>query len=254
MSSAVRFDRERLAAFVDGELSPEEAAGVVLHLADHPEDQAWVDELMATNAVLGRAFGGPMTEPVPPAILAAIGLQAPQEGSRVVPFPPARARGGTGFVAGGLAMAATVAGVALMVGLMREPADLLALGPVEAESGLARLLDKLPSGEVQSLDGVGDVMILASMPTPDGFCRELEVIDQNAGLLKAGLACNVGGGGWDVAVLIEERLPEGEAQEVFTAASGILSAGLSPFLDQAGAGMVMTPQDEAAAIAAGWRP
>jgi anti-sigma factor RsiW len=33
-------DRERLAAFVDGALAPEDAATVVMHLADHPQDQA----------------------------------------------------------------------------------------------------------------------------------------------------------------------------------------------------------------------
>ncbi len=252
MSGAVAFDRERLAAFVDGELSPEEAAEVVLHLADHPDDQAWVDELMAANAVLARAFGGPVTEPVPPAILAAIGVQAPQEAAQVIPFRPSRARGMAGGFAGGLAIAATVAGVALLVGLMREPAATLALGPVAPDSGLAAFLNEAPSGFAQELDGVGEVMILASMPTTDGFCRELEVMDEGAGLLKAGIACSTGGGDWDVAVLIEERLPEGEAEDAFTAASGVLSAGLSPFLDQVGAGMVMTPEDEAAAIAAGW--
>ena len=52
MTAQSKIDRTRLAAFVDGELSPEEAAAVVMHLADHPADQAYVDDLFAANAAL----------------------------------------------------------------------------------------------------------------------------------------------------------------------------------------------------------
>ena len=62
------FDKDRLAAFGDGELSPEEAAAVVMHLADHPDDQAWVDDLIAANETLAAAFAAPLHEPVPEAI------------------------------------------------------------------------------------------------------------------------------------------------------------------------------------------
>ncbi len=48
--------QDPLAAFVDGELSPEEAAEVVMHLADHPADQTYVDDLFAANAALAEAF------------------------------------------------------------------------------------------------------------------------------------------------------------------------------------------------------
>jgi hypothetical protein len=39
-----------------------------MRLADHPEDQAYVDDLMAANAALSRAFAAPMEEPVPPVL------------------------------------------------------------------------------------------------------------------------------------------------------------------------------------------
>ncbi len=246
-------DRERLAAFVDGELSPEEAAEVVLYLADHPADQAWVDDLMAANAALAKAFAAPLAEPVPPAIIAAIGLGAPQEEARVVPFARVRTRSVSAFVAGALALAATVAGVVVTGVLTTERSAMLAVGPVAAETALAQLLDEVPMGVPQRLDGLGEVTILASMPTVDGFCRELEVLDEEAGLLRAGLACSVGGGDWDIAVVIEERIPESGAEDGFAAASGTLAAGLSPFLDQVGAGMILTPQEEAEVIAGNWR-
>jgi anti-sigma factor RsiW len=82
-------DKDRLAAFVDGELSPEEAAAVVLHLADTPVDQAYVDDLFAANEALAQAFGAPLSEPVPEAIHAAI--MGPSAATNVVAFRPRRA-------------------------------------------------------------------------------------------------------------------------------------------------------------------
>jgi len=37
MTRPTALDKHRLAAFADGELSPEEAAALVIHLADHPQ-------------------------------------------------------------------------------------------------------------------------------------------------------------------------------------------------------------------------
>ncbi|PJN94791.1 hypothetical protein CNY89_12380 [Amaricoccus sp. HAR-UPW-R2A-40] len=65
-------DHETLAAFVDGALSPEDSAGVVMHLADHPLDAAHVDALMELNALLGEAYAAPLHEPAPEPIVAAI--------------------------------------------------------------------------------------------------------------------------------------------------------------------------------------
>ena len=59
-------DQRLLNAFADGELEPEEAARVVMHLADCPEDQALVDAIMMMNVLLVRACAGPLEEPVPP--------------------------------------------------------------------------------------------------------------------------------------------------------------------------------------------
>lgn len=63
MTRPQMMDKQHLAAFADGELSPEEAAAVVMYLADHPADQAWVDDLMAANAALAQAFSTPCTNP-----------------------------------------------------------------------------------------------------------------------------------------------------------------------------------------------
>jgi len=65
MTRPTVMEKDRLAAFVDGELSPEEAAAVVIYLADHPQDQAYVDHLTAANVALSQAFAAEVDEPVP---------------------------------------------------------------------------------------------------------------------------------------------------------------------------------------------
>lgn len=246
-------DKDRLAAFVDGELSPEEAAAVVMHLADHPQDQAYVDDLMAANEALSQAFAAPLDEPVPPAMRDLIlGTPPPPAGS-VVPFPARsglRARVltlGGGLVAG----AALAAGLAVAVFLPTVDAHDLMPGPLAASGPLHAALSTLTAGTVQVMEDGAEVMILASMPTPAGFCREIEVIHPEAGRLEAALACT-SGAGWAVEVVIAADLADTTAPEGFETASGDEVQGFAPFLDRIGAGAVMAPDDEAAAIARGW--
>lgn len=240
-------DRERLAAFVDGELSPEEAAAVVLHLADHPADQAYVDDLFAANAALANAFGAPVTERVPDTILATIDGAAAR--AAILPFR-LRPVG----VAAGLAMAAALTAVAVLTRPEAGPA--LALGPVMGGSALAEALDVLPSGVVAKMPDGREMMVLASFAVEGGHCREVELMDRAATAIELGLVCQgeevVGGhGGWQVEVVLKEAFGTAAAEE-FVAAEGAMAMGLSPFLDQRGAGLALTPEEEAAAIAAGW--
>lgn len=237
-------DRERLAAFVDGELSPEEAAAVVLHLADHPGDQAYVDDLFAANAALADAFGAPMAEPVPETILATV--NGPGAGAAVLPFR----RRAMGIVGAGMALAAAVTAAAVLL----RPADgpALALGPVTGGSALAEALDMLPSGAVADLPDGREMMVLASFAVEGGHCREVEVMDRAAAQIELGLACRQDGpAGWQVEVVMQEALADA-TPDGFVAAEGAMGAGLAAFLDQRGAGLALTPSEEAAAIAAGW--
>ena len=242
-----KIDRARIAAFVDGELSPEEAAAVAMHLADHPEDQAYADDLFAANTALAAAFAAPMHEPVPQAIRDTIFPPAAQERTpaRVIAFPRRPAT-----LVAGLSLAASVA---LAVTLFRQPgADPFTPGPVAAGSELATLLDTLPSGEVRPTAQGGDLMILATLPTPDGFCREVERIDAAAGAMVQALACRGPGTPWDIAVVLKEPLTDAATEDGFVAAEGAASEGLTPFLDQAEAGLALTPEEEATLIAGGW--
>lgn len=236
--------RERLAAFADGELSPEEAAEVVMHLADHPEDQAFVDEVMAANAALARAFAGPLGEPVPEPIRAAIlGPQEPH-GARVLTFPRRLA---PRKVMAGLALAASVAGLGLF--LARPPAAMVfEPGPLAAGSPLHQAISAQASGQTLAVAG-GELTILASLPVEGGHCREAEWIDRSKRTLSLALICDQGAG-WQVQVALMEPLPE--AVTGFVPAGGIETGALDLWLDRMGAGLALGPEEEARAIAGGW--
>ncbi len=241
-------DKDRLAAFVDGELGPEAAASVVMHLADHPMDQAYVDDLVAANVALMQAFGAPMDEPVPEDLRNFILPSVPD--ASVVPFrakarPPALVWGGLGI---GVALAAGLA-VAVFLPVV-DPLDLRP-GPLPAASALHAALTDQPAGEVRSTQDGAQIMILGSVPTPEGYCREIEVVRAASGKFQAALACTQGVG-WTVEVVIAELLESAGAAEGFGTASGDEAQGFAPFLDRIGAGAFLGPDDEAAAIAKGW--
>jgi hypothetical protein len=251
-------DKDRLAAFVDGELSPEEAAAVVMHLADHPGDQAYVDDLTAANEALAQAFAGPLSEPVPPAILAAI-RGAPAEaaaaavapaGANVVPFRPRPA-----LVAGALALAAALAGVALLwPGAAPQGGavalGLPALGPLAAGDELAGLVETRPAGVPLTLASGAEAMVLESFRTGTGrFCREIEVIDRAHGQIGYAIACRAAAG-WAVEVALAEAA--GGPATDFAPAAGEEAQALTLFLRDAGETRPLDPAAEAAAIARGW--
>lgn len=229
---------DRLAAFVDGELSPEEAAAVVRHLADHPQDQALVDDLMAANLALQRAFSAPLAEPVPPAILATI--------QGAVPF---RRRGVPVWAAGlGAALAAAAAALAVVAILPAPAPGGLAVGPVAPGSALDRVLTATATGTDLALPDGSRLSVLASLPADGGFCREVERLAPGAA--EVALACTTGQG-WTVDVVLAEGLAP--APDGFVPASGEGAGALGPWLDRRGAGQVLSPADEAAALARGWR-
>lgn len=246
-------DRSRLAAFADGELSPEEAAAVVMHLADHPEDQAYVDDLMAANELLGRAFAAPMAEPAPGPIRNAIlgeHTEGQQAEATVVPFRGRRAV----RLGGSLALAASAAFVALMLPVQLPfgaAPDRLVLGPVPEGSALAQMLDTVPTGTPEAMGEGREIMILASLPTDDGHCREIEVVDEPAERIDLGIACNRGAG-WTVEVTLFEPLSATGTEDGFVTASGAEVQTLGLFLDRLGAGPALSPEAEGEAIDQGW--
>jgi hypothetical protein len=78
-------------------------------------------------------------------------------------------------------------------------------------------------------------------------CREFETGDA-----AAGLACRGAQGDWTVVVMATPLQTEA-ATDGYAPASGVFADALSAALDAMGAGPALGAQDEAAAIAGGWR-
>ncbi len=252
MTETPGMDRERmdprlLNAFADGALEPEDAARVVMHLADCPADQAVVDGIMTTNALLARACAGPMQEPVPPAIRATI-LDARPAEPRPRQTPPRR-RPARAFLWAG-ALAAGLAAAALLPPLLTRDGAELALGPVPARSPLAEALTELHSGETQMLAQDVEIVMVATYASPAGFCREFTLHAGVGAADLAGLACR-DGTGWRVAA--RETEPESEAGTRYVPAGGDDADAIRTSLDARDAGPALSTADEAAALGAGWR-
>lgn len=273
-------DRQTLAAFVDGALSPEDSAGVVMHLADHPEDAAHVDALMELNALLGEAYAAPLREPAPERIVTTIlGPASRQETARSA----VAARAGQGDRRGDLraglrsrwrlgqgpgsrlggsrrlavaGIAASVAAVLVMTldpGRFGEPVQILG-APPSVDADLRAALETAPSGPVgteapQRITLVGTFLDKTGQP-----CREYELLDPEAMALTQGVACRSGDGEWLTEVSVASRIDPVADRDAFVPASGAAGdpEALDRALDRLGAGMTLSPVEERTLIA-NWR-
>lgn len=231
---------EMLMAYVDGELSPADAARIDAAVA--------ADEVLAARLARHRRLAGAVAgafadvagEPVPDRLADAasgggkvVSLDAVRQ-SRARPSP-----GQWGLMAAGL-----VAGLAVGVSLPRGPAPLVG-GDMRARGQLAAALDsQLASApEAGALVRVG----LSFRARDNGYCRTFTV---TKGEGPAGLACR-DGDGWTVRMAVA-RAAAAPAGDYRTAAADtppeIIAAAQAIMLD--------APLDaggEAAAKARGWR-
>ncbi|MEM6974565.1 MAG: hypothetical protein AAF577_17420 [Pseudomonadota bacterium] len=275
MSTLDHPEAERIAALVDGALDdPAERARVAQLVEDDPAAARFAEELRRSNALLQAAFEAPMQEPMPPAMAAlftapesitvtgSAATSALPRGDRRRPRPAQRgARLGGGEVAtkpGLMALAASLLlGVFLGAQLDGSSAPdgseaerLLVLGPGDGTRPVDRALERLVSGET-SEEGIRPLL---SFRAGDGrYCREFEVVGALPHDLEIGIACRRPSGGWDVTILVAAP-PAGDRQAgAIVLASGPSFEALEAMLDALDAGPSLTPSEEAASLAAGWR-
>jgi len=251
-------DPDRLAAFVDGALSPEEAATVVLHLADCPRDRAHVDALMEIGVLLAAAYAEPLHAAVPERLRATI---FPEAAPKVAVVPPLAASRSSGAARGGSrrwparrsgwALAALAASALIAVGLVqsRGPAPETHAGPVVAGSALHAALERAPSGTA----GDGLTLIGTFRDGTGRPCREFEAADRAGGVVTRGIACRSGAGGWTTIAAFSGTDPaEPSPAEGFIPAGGAGAGNLDAVLDRIGAGMTLAPDAEAVLLRDGW--
>lgn len=238
-----RIDPLLLHAFADGALAPEEAARVVMYLADHPEDQQQVDRIMALNALLSKACSAPMSEPVPDAIRRTIFRQ---------PEPAAPRPVGGGWrhrlvrpAMAAVALAAAVAVVALLP--PAAPGVKLASGPLSARSPVVQALNEVTVGAPRLVAEGTALSVLASFRVPGGYCREFTL--QGDTDEQVGLACTAGEG-WTLRAHRNGTPPEGAGG--YVPAAGETGDPIGEMLETLGAGPALTAEEERQAREAFW--
>jgi len=250
--------KETLSAFVDGELSPDEMDRVAAHLETHPEDHAYVQDLILSNALLARAFDAPMEQPIPERLRAVASGEranadhAPSGQSSVIAFPRRFAR----YAApAGLALAASLAAVLFLGGRDAAPTLSIAEGLLVVDGPLHAALETRPSGAAETAaDGARFIPSATFADAAGRHCREVEAVAPGAArarVVEALIACREDGGVWRVAAAVAEH-PAHKQGEGFVPASGGAASGIGAALDALGAGMALDPDAEAALIARGW--
>lgn len=245
-----------IAAFMAGALDGADAARIAQALETDPAAQEAAERLAEgagpnpADALLRAAFAAPMAEPVPARLTASV-LAEP---GKVASLP--RRGGGPRPMA--WAPAAMAAGVALALGFgagfsLRGPAQgpqAVAALSVGAASGAAlAALETAASGAERE-----GLVIAASFRDAAGrHCREFEARGPDGLPAAAGVACREGAG-WRVLAMAAVAAPEAAPGDgSYAPAGGAGGDALGAVLDSLGAGPALSPEEEAAMIAGGWR-
>ncbi|MGF1639984.1 MAG: hypothetical protein ACFCUO_03460 [Rhodospirillales bacterium] len=233
---------EALMAYHDGQLTSEEATAVEAALAGDPEARERLRRFAKADALVGRAFGSPLHQPVPEALLRAIdAAPGPEQRSR-----PAGSKRTSGvfrpFRQWALPLAASVAlvvGVAGGYGLSRMTPG--GEADVAAATGLDRwvenVLETTASGAsvaLRSADPKGEIRVRPVLTFVDGggrHCREYELsaTGPRGDTATVGIACRGAGGGWRSEVTVAAKVqPTG----AFLPASASSEAALEAAIDK----------------------
>ncbi len=234
MTPDTRDEDERLAAWLDGAMPPQEAEAFAAELERNLALAAKAEAWHANDSALADAFSA-NERPIDDALIARLGL-APAP----VVAPIAAANDNPRFVrfawlAGGSALAASVAAAMLLTVRPPAPAD-----------GLSDALERTASlGTAQLADGRTITPQLTVRAADGRWCREFRTGDETA------LACRGGAGHWTV-----EAQAKGKAAQnpgAIAVAAGSDAAALDAAYQRLKASDPVDAANERALIAKGWK-
>lgn len=233
-------DDERLAAWLDGALSPEETEAFAARIESDPGLAAKAEAWLANDRTITQAFQA-AERPIDDALIARLGLRpadsAPVMAPTVAPIAandnPRSAR--LGWWAGGSALAASIAAALFLT--VQPPA------PVDELSGALERTASL--GTAQLADGRTVTPLLTVRAADGRWCREFRDGGETA------LACRAQGGRWS----IEARAKGAAAEDTnaIAVASGADPAPLEAAYRQLKTSDPVGTADEQALIAKGWK-
>ena len=262
----MKLSDEKLMAFVDEELSAEEAQQIKREVEANAEYQAKVDQFKQTKALLGNAYEQILQEPIPQKLLDMLSNSGRGETDnqidKIINLNERRSAKSSTF-AKPLQQVAIAASVALMIGgfagyqLGSDATDLthqLAradAGFMVAGNPLYEALESVPSNTVYRTATEGDIIkpIMSFKATDNRFCREFEINSDSS--ISVGVACR-SGNKWQVEVLLAAgQRVVGDVN--YQPASGYSEAALNAVLDNMWNGDAFDIEQERNLIDNGWR-
>ncbi|MFA5950551.1 MAG: hypothetical protein WC807_09740 [Hyphomicrobium sp.] len=261
---------ERLMAFADGELSPEETRALEIMLAEDLDLAARLEPFRLTGAPLASVFGAALSAPVPERLLTAIKAHRRARLYAGKKNPALRSGlldelfGGLRFASGlkpshAFALSAVLVGSAIawsatqLTSTNTDPAlASFGAGVIVASGPLSDALEKMQSSTVAAAPGITPVATFAK--EDGGYCREYRMTTVG-GATYAGVACReLGGPQWRIAAHVEVPPTKPQAKSTYTTASGPQTAAVNAVVAAMMAGSVLEPADEVKLIAKGWMP
>ena len=229
-------DDEKLFAWLDGELGPDDAAAMEAKVAADPELQRLVEQHRALGARLKTAFDPIAEAPLPERLQAAVAPQA-----NVIDFASAKRARSMPALPQWVAMAATLA-IGVFVG-MNVPGK--QASPVELQGGrlyAAAALNQALETQLASAPAREVRIGLTYRDQAGEICRSF------TGEGGSGVACRAAGR-WQVKGLV--AAPEGQASDYRMAAG--MDPNLAVLVDSTMAGEPFDAAAEKAARDRGWR-
>jgi anti-sigma factor RsiW len=241
-------DTELLMAYVDGELTPEQAAQVEAAIAADPAIADAVARQFALRRSLGEAYAPVLDEPVPEALTRMLRPSDAEAGNvvtlpaRAAPAP--RSRWGVPQWA---AMAASLLiGVAVSQWVSKSDGALLRTegGALVAGAELANGLEQQLASSPQP--GAAVAVGLTFRDAAGHYCRSFSVEGSQP---LAGLACRESSGDWKVPMVVESTAQAGELRQASTAIPAAVLAEATARMS----GDPLDAAEERKARDAGWR-
>ena len=233
---------EMITAWLDGEVSPKERQAIEAAISASPELGMRVARLSRADRMLAPAFAETLSAPIPkrfedllaePKARAARVSIWSQLGELLSPRPMAIATASLlfGVAVGGLLLSRAPGGPAF---------EAIADGQLVANHQMAMQLASAQSG------GEGALRVRLSLVDDAGqYCRQFETAS------AAGLAC-LEGGNWKVDTLTSGA-GSANADGLYVMADGSPDPALAAALQRRGVRELLDRDQEAAAIAAGWK-
>ena len=264
---------ERLMAYADGALPPDEARALEIMIEEDPALAARLTPFAMTGAPLAEVFDKIAAEPVPDRLVEAIAaragtskqraplkaMSAPKEGfaswlARALGLDQSGLAFANAFAVAGLVLAGGVAGWTLASGNTQQTAgDLMASngGIIVASGPLASALESRPSS-----DGATDGIVTRSAfrakeaAGTGSICREYRI--QGGSGHFGGIACRSSDGLWRVATHTQLAAPA-QKKAGYETASGDASPTLEATIGALIQGDILTADEEASTRARGWK-